>query len=191
MNSTLDPRRFTEPLWMVERDFAPPSSASDLYVGRCPIQQARELNALWHSRLPHAQRSPWCAAFAASYCGYIYAVALWHNPSSRSLPHHWAELRRMAVAPDAPHCTASMFLAAMVRWYRTNEPEHERLISYQDTEVHRGTIYKAAGWTAAHYQKPRLRDRTALRRGTNRLYRRADINPAAEGSGKVRWEKLL
>lgn len=169
----------------------PPATARRLTVDLCPTGHARLLVALWHSRLPETQRGPWQHAFRAHANGLTYAVALWHNPSSPGLPHHWAELRRMAVAPDAPHCTASFFLARMADWYRHNEPEHERLISYQDTEVHQGTIYKAAGWTAAHYQPPRVRDRSKPRRGTGRAYRRADVNPAAEASGKIRWEYAI
>ena len=51
--------------------------------------------------------------------GVTYAVALWHNPSARTLPGHWLELRRMACAPDAPHCTASRFLAEMTKAQQT------------------------------------------------------------------------
>ncbi len=183
---TAAPERSLNPLW--QEEVSPPASVRDLTCEPCAISVARELNAAWHSRLPHTQRGPWQYAFAAHKDGIVYAVALWHNPSARTLPSHWLELRRLAVAPDAPHCTASWMLARMVRWFKTNTPERERAISYA---VHTGTIYKAAGWTVGLVAKPRLRDRSAPRRGTRRAYR-VDANgkdPAC--SAKVRWEMSL
>lgn len=35
----------------------------------------------------------------------------------------------------------------MTRLIRREQPEMNRLISYQDTEAHTGCIYRAAGWT--------------------------------------------
>jgi len=66
-----------------------------------------------------------------------------------------------------------------------------KAISYQDTEVHTGTIYKACGWTAAFLSKGRVRNRHKPRVGTNRPYRQ-DINGiTAAMAPKVRWEKAL
>ncbi len=184
--------RLLEPLWGIF-PAAEPSKATDLVCERCPIDTARILNALWHSRLPDTQRGPWQFAFCAHMDGYIYAVALWHNPSARMLPSHWLELRRMAVAPDAPHCTASWFLGRMRRWFQQHEPERERLISYQDADVHTGTIYRAAGWDPTHHAKPRIRDRSKPRVGSGgrRDYRSNLNGQAPDGAGKVRWEKAL
>lgn len=107
------------------------------------------------------------------------------------LPAHWLELRRMAVSGDAPHCTASWFLGQMRKWFLHNVPERERLISYQDTGVHTGTIYKAAGWEPAHHAKPRSRDRSKPRVGTRRDYRSNLNGSEPDGAGKIRWEKSL
>ena len=63
------------------------------------------------------------------------------------------ELRRMAVANDAPKNTPSRFLSVMVRLVKKNHPELRRLISYQDTAVHAGTIYRASGWVQTRIQK--------------------------------------
>ena len=79
----------------------------------------------------------------------------------------------------------------MVRRLRVEFPEYERAISYQDTEVHMGTIYKAAGWTPAHHAKPRQRDRTGFRAGTRRMYRWNLNGDSPDGAGKVRWERFL
>jgi hypothetical protein len=145
----------------------------------------------WHSRLPNTQRGPWTHAFAAVHDGRIYAVALWNSPSARTLPSHWRELRRMACAPDAPKNTASWFLAHMVRWFRRLEPQRERVLSYQDTAVHKGTIYKAAGWHPVYVSKPRVRDRSGNRTGTERKYRWNINGIEQDAAAKVRWEYIL
>ena len=116
-----------------------------------------------------------------------FAVALWNNPSARCLPGHWRELRRMACAPDAPKFTASRFLGWMVRWFKQHEPEHEKLISYQDTAVHNGTIYKACGWVAESVTVERVRDRSKNRTNTTRAYRSNINGVEPDKSSKVRW----
>jgi hypothetical protein len=181
--------RSLNPLWQPET--ARPASVRELTCDRCAVSVARELNAEWHSRLPTTQPSPWQFAFAAHSSGIVYAVALWHNPSARTLPSHWLELRRLAVAPDAPHCTASWMLARMARYFKQHAPDRERLISYQDCAVHTGTIYRAAGWTQGLVAKPRLRDRSKPRIGTRRDYRSDSNGTAPAASAKVRWEKPL
>jgi hypothetical protein len=79
---------------------------------------------------------------------YRELISLWHS----RLPdagEFYSELRRFAIAPDAPKNTASRLLSVMVRFIRKNRPHVVKLISYQDTEVHVGTIYKASGWQSA------------------------------------------
>lgn len=146
------------------------------------------LVAAWHSRLPHVQWNPWRVCFAAHYDNTVFGVALWNNPSARTLPDDWLELRRMAVAPDAPHCTASFMLGAMKRQIGSLFPEVVRLISYQDQAVHTGTIYKAAGWIPAWETKARVRDRSKPRAGTKRAYRSNANGADPDASPKTRWE---
>ncbi len=181
--------RLLHPLWNELTE--PPTSPRALVCERCPVSVARHLNAVWHSRLPVTQRGPWQFAFAAHHQGTIYAVALWHNPSARTLPSHWLELRRLAVAPDAPHCTASWMLGRMRRYFAQHCPERERLISYQDAAVHTGTIYRAAGWTVGNVAAPRVRDRSKARVGTRRDYRSNANGLEPDASPKVRWELAL
>jgi hypothetical protein len=88
------------------------------------------------------------------------------------------ELRRMAIAPDAPKNTASRMLGIMRRKIQAKFPEIIRLVSYQDTEVHTGTIYKASGWRVANIQE-RAED------WTNTTRNRAKPQSTAP---KVRWE---
>ena len=165
-----------------------PLRAKDLVFSPCDKMHAVRLVHEWHSRLPNCQRGPWQFAFHAHRGGITYAVALWNTPSGRCLPQHWLELRRMACAPDSPKNTPSRFLAWMARYFAAHYPKRERLISYQDTAVHQGTIYKAAGWTAAHVSKPRVRDRSGKRAGTRRDYRWNLNGVSADASAKVRWE---
>lgn len=185
---------------MIDRRMAPlfepeqhsaPSKASELVVSPCATSLACEMVREYHSRLPKVQNGPWKLAFAAQYRNTCFGAALWHNPSARGLPQDWLELRRLVVAPDAPHCTASRMLGQMTRWIRRYMPEVSRVISYQDVDVHTGTIYRAAGWTPAYFSKPRLRDRSKPRVGTRRSYR-IDLNGTPPASaGKVRWELEL
>jgi hypothetical protein len=176
----------------VEHPDGGPRKATELTVEICPVPHARLLTQKWHSRLPNVQKGPWMHAFRAHWNGYTYGVALWHNPSARGLPQNWVELRRMAVADDAPHCTASRMLGQMAHWFRTNKPGCNRLISYQDEQVHTGTIYNAAGWTRAYYSKPRERQRGGYSRpGTGREYRTGINGMAPDQAGKWRWELEL
>ena len=165
--------------------------ASDLLFEVCPVKEATRLNRRWHSRLPQVHDIFWQYAFRGSIQNVIYVVALWSQPTTRCLPNHWLELRRLACAPDAPKNTASRMLGWMTRHFKSICPERERCISYQDTTAHRGTIYKAAGWTQAYTGKAMRRDRTTFKRTENSLYR-ANINGAdVDQSAKIRWEKSL
>lgn len=97
----------------------------------------------------------------------------------------------MACAPDVPKNTPSAFLAWMARYFERECPEREMMLSYQDTAVHLGTIYKAAGWFNAHESKPRIRDRSGKRAGTARMYRWNINGVDADASAKVRWQRAI
>jgi len=124
-------------------------------------------------------------AFHAKCGGVSYAVALWSTPVARMLPGNWLELRRLACSPEMPKNGASSFLAWMVRYLRKKSPATERLISYQDTEVHSGTIYRAQGWAVGYtgtsgdsWDRP------------NRS--RPNLNgDETIASAKIRWERVL
>lgn len=129
----------------------PALSAKGLRVERVPLEFARDLNRAWHSRLPRfgtgfIRKMPFLC-FSADHEGRSYAVAIWSNPVARNLPQReWLELRRLTTAPDAPRNTCTRMLRVMEILIRKTRPEVSRLISYQDTEVHTGAIYRAAGW---------------------------------------------
>ena len=164
-----------------------PIKARNLSFDLCSKSFAVRLIGEWHSRLPICQSAPWRFAFHAFANDYTYAIALWNNPSARTLPGHWLELRRLAAAPDAPFNTCSRFLGWMVRYFRKNYPESERCISYQDTAVHSGTIYKASNWSVDYVSKERTRDRSKKRIGTNRAYRSNINGVETDSSAKIRW----
>ena len=148
--------RVVHPLFQVEGGGATPTSPLQLHIGVIHITKAIMLNSFWHSRLPtvvrgNIDRNKYSLSFGAEYNGVFYATAIWSSPVARHLATRnddWLELRRMAISDDAPKNTASRMISIMVKAIRKKFPNIKRLISYQDTEVHHGTIYKASGWKA-------------------------------------------
>lgn len=87
--------------------------------------------------------------FAAVYELNYFAVAMWTTPvaANRMINgFNMLELRRLAIAPDAPKYTATYMLGKMIKHIKIHMLDIHKLVSYQDTEVHTGTIYKAANW---------------------------------------------
>jgi hypothetical protein len=148
------------PLFQVEGGGAIPTSPLQLNFHETTMMIACKLNALWHSRLPkiglshlrrYASRKLTTRYYVAEFDGTYFAVAIWSSPIALIFNNTGAyELRRLAIAPDAPKNTASRMLGWMKRDIKKKMPEVTRLISYQDTAVHSGTIYKAAGWNLIH-----------------------------------------
>lgn len=141
------------PLFRVGEGGSTPTSALSLTFMTVGVETVIELNRAWHSRLPKLSRNNLLASehrafYAAEFDGLFYAVAAWTHPIARLLPSDTCmELRRLAIADDAPKYTASRMLGWMVRDIWKRFPVVDRLVSYQDCEVHKGTIYLAAGWT--------------------------------------------
>lgn len=147
MEKCADDVRLAYPLFQGESGGSNPTSALQLYVRKIDKKHGYSLNKKWHSRLPVLENYQTCEWYAAEYDGIIYAVACWGHPLARKLNgRNWYELRRMAISPESPHNTASRFLSIMVKILKREHPEIVKLISYQDTEVHRGIIYRASNW---------------------------------------------
>jgi len=185
--------RVVHPLFPVEGGGSIPTSPLQLHVGEIHVTRAIQLNAIWHSRLPNVvrgniDRNTHSVCFGAEYAGNFYASAIWSSPVAGNRLSSdgtiWLELRRFAIASDAPKNTASRVMAIMVRLLRVKFPDVTRLISYHDTDVHSGTIYKAAGWTATK----KVTDSNWGVRSSGRGRKRAP--PVAPGI-KVRWELAL
>jgi hypothetical protein len=183
VNLGADDVRAAYPLFPGEGGGSTPTSALGLFFCKTDLETVIRLNWKWHSRLPHISRSNMqrtrrLACYAAEADGIFYAAAVWTQPVARLLNPDWLELRRLAIADDAPKNTASRFLGWMVRDIKARWPGVPRLISYQDTAVHRGTIYRASGWTDAG-----VTNQDGAWDRPNR-HRRA----AQSGSPKRRWE---
>lgn len=173
--------RVMHPLFHGDEGGSIPTSPLQLDVGRIEMKVAIPLNDKWHSRLPAFTSPPErCMAYGAAHGGIFYAVAIWSPPLARMLNHTGRyELRRFAIAPDAPRNTASRVLRVMALLLAKERPDVDTLISYQDTAVHSGTIYKAAGWS------PVLRST-----GGEWIRARGSIK-AQSAAPKVRWELRL
>lgn len=153
-----DSVRVAYPLFQTDGGGSTPTSALQLFFTTCSRECFVGCNRLWHSRLPEIGRSFGRVYYRAEFGSMIYAVAFWSNPVARLLPQQtWLELRRLAIAPDSPKNTASRMISWMVRDIKKRFPEVERLISYQDCDVHTGGIYKAAGWKQAEGYVSRAR----------------------------------
>ena len=181
-----DSVRVAYPLYQEEGGGSIPTSPLQLHFGRLEEAVFAKLNATWHSRLPKIGNSHFRICYGAEHGGLYYAVAAWSNPVARLLPQlTWLELRRFAIASDAPRFTASRMLGWMVRDIRKIFPKVERLISYQDLEAHQGTIYKASGWKEADNFKPRARGWI----GWGNRPRKGRTNQAI--APRMRWELSL
>jgi len=173
------------PLFRSGRGGAIPTSALQLKIRRCNVHQACELNALWYSRFPkidwsNVVRNKDSACYVAEYDDIAYAVAIWSSPiaANRLVEGNTAlELRRMAICDNAPTNTASRMIGVMRRMIVKEMPHLTLLVSYQDTDVHAGTIYKASGWIAA-----------AQNKGTSWTNENRQRNKEQSLADKVRWE---
>ena len=178
----VDSTRIVRPLFQEADSGLIPTSTLQLRFSRCPEHICVDLIRAWHSRLPRIGNSHFRVCYAGEAYDRYYAVAAWSNPVARLLPQTtWLELRRFAIAGDAPKNTASRMLGWMRRDIHKRFPEVERLISYQDLDAHAGTIYKAAGWIPArNYQSRPARWSISRKRA-----RVSTHNPQAP---RMRWE---
>jgi hypothetical protein len=131
-----------------------PKSPKEMRLVEVGVDFVMEKNYQWHSRLPETYKGNLVGNkhrvfYAAEFNEHCFAVAIWTSPVSRKLAEQgtFIELRRLAIAPDAPKFTATWMIGKMVKDIKKRFPEVTKLYSYQDTEVHTGTIYAAANWT--------------------------------------------
>lgn len=176
------------PLFQAEYGGSKPTSALQLKISKCDVHLACKLNGMWHSRFPRIEwsnvvRNQYSACYVAECANLYYAVAIWSSPVAANRLKNGdtaLELRRMAIAPDAPDNTASRMLKIMRLMVAKQMPHITVLLSYQDTEVHKGTIYKASGWKAVA-----CNESTDWTTGTRKR------NTAQSLAAKVRWEYTL
>jgi len=166
----------------------PPQSPKQFEFKVIRAITACELNLKWHSRLPiidwsNVVRNTHYVCFGAMFENEWYATAIWSSPVAQNrftYGKQMLELRRMAISKNCPKNTATAMLAFMRKYIAKEMPEIAMLISYQDTEVHLGTIYKADNWFAAH-ESPGL--------SWSNKSRSRNIEQSL--ASKIRWEYKL
>jgi hypothetical protein len=154
-----------------------------------PAKAACELNAKWHSKFPEIHwsnvvRNKRYICYAAKFEGNYFAVSIWSSPiAGHRFKDGWLllELRRMAICEKAPKNTASRMLSWMCKDIKKRFPEIIRLISYQDTVAHLGTIYKASNWKLINTMSKETDWRSTGRKR----------NIPQSNAPKVRWELEL
>lgn len=161
-----------------------PKSPKLLNLREVGVDFAMKYNELWHSRLPitsHSNmiRNTHKIFYGAEYQDHCFAIAMWTTPVANNRmakDQVWLELRRLAIAPDAPKFSATWMLSKMIKDIRKKYPEITKLVSYQDTEVHSGTIYSAGNWIKDSVSK--FQEWSTNSRKRNHLQSKAD---------KIRW----
>lgn len=131
-----------------------PNSPRKINLREIGVKDAMEFNLRWHSTLPitsHANmiKNAHKVFFGAEYKSHCFASAMWTDPvagNRMSKDQVWLELRRLAIAPDAPKFTATWMIGQMVKDIKKRFTDVTTLVSYQDADAHTGTIYKAANW---------------------------------------------
>lgn len=181
-----DSIRVVHPLFQVEGGGSTPTSPLQLNIGKIDRNIFEILNREWHSRLPNATNTFEGIFFGAEFDGKFYAVAWWSKPVARALAGRGMfELRRFAIANNAPKNTASRMLAIMKNFIFKEMPNIRVLISYQDTDVHNGTIYKGAGWKIGNHGQ---------RIDEKKNYNNWKTRPGRKNHStapKVRWEMVI
>lgn len=165
-----------------------PTSPLQMRVEKIDVISACILNKKWHSRLPiidwsNVTRNIHYVCYGSKYEYNWFAVAIWSTPVAANRfinGNKYLELRRMAISDNSPKFTASWMIGIMVKLIKKQFPDVIKLISYQDTDVHNGTIYKASGWNQNHITK-------GIDWSTNKRKR----NKCQTMSDKIRWELEL
>ena len=151
----------------------------------CRAQVACMLNELWHSRLPkihwsNVVRNTHYVCYYFSYKQAVLGVGIWSSPVAQnrlSGGKTILELRRLALSELCPFNTATRVISEMIKKIKVKFPDIKKLISYQDTEVHNGTIYKASNW--------KIGCETKLLDWTTKDRKRMALQSTAN---KIRWD---
>ena len=131
-----------------------PDSPKKMSLKKIGVRHAMRYNEMWHSRLPitvegNLLRNKRSIFYGAEFQDHCFASAIWTDPVANNRlnkDYVWLELRRLAISPDAPKFTATWMISKMIKNIKKEFPEVTRLVSYQDCDVHKGTIYAASNW---------------------------------------------
>lgn len=165
-----------------------PKKVKMLECQRTNFDIAAEFNKNFHSVLPKTiksnfKRNSICICFSLTYENHIFGVGMWTNPIAKNRfkdSNQILELRRLCLIDISPKNSASRFIKLMICQIKHEYKHIKRLISYQDSEQHLGTIYKAANWEpfdCGNFQKWNTKKRIR--------------NKSQSNSRKIRWEFLL
>jgi hypothetical protein len=163
-------------------------NVNDIEIQECRAQVACMLNELWHSRLPlihwsNVVRNTHYVCFVFKYKEAIIGVGIWSSPVAQNRMKDGKrilELRRLALSNVCPKNTASKVISVMIDKIKEKFPEIIKLVSYQDTEVHLGTIYKASNWVKGG--EVDFIDWSSEKRKRNKIQ---------SDASKIRWEYHL
>lgn len=169
-------------------DFENLKSPKQLTIKKIKAKQASLLNERWHSKLPKIHwsnivRNTHYVCYGFYFKDYVVGVGIWSSPVAQNRFKNGKEileLRRLALSEQCPKNTASRVIALMIKEIEKEFPEINRLISYQDTSVHSGTIYAASNWHNAQ-------EIDFISWNTNNRNRNKDQST----SKKIRWEYFL
>ena len=192
MNKRAGSAVVAHPLFQEEKGGSIPTSALSFDIVEMGMRRAQQLNQEWHSMLPRTDLGnllcgSTSVAYAAEFEGNYYAVAIWSQPIIRAVcDGHTIELRRLAICDTAPKNTASRMLGVMRKLVKRKFPEMTKAVSYLAVDVHKGTIYRAAGWTIAGEIVAARPQRFS---GVNKKTRAT--GPLQTKSRKQRWERML
>lgn len=175
-------------LFQVDEGGAIPTSPHQLEIRKVSAKSACGLNEEWHSRLPkidwsNVVRNVHYICFIAYYQNTPFGVGIWSTPVAGNRfkdGEKLLELRRLAISPNAPKNSATRMISVMTRLIRKELPDIIKLISYQDTEVHKGTIYKASNWVVGGESA-----------GISWTNKNRERNKEQTLAKKVRWEYTL
>ena len=163
-------------------------SPKELEIREIRAQIACMLNELWHSRLPkihwsNVVRNTHYICYGFFYQQAVIGVGIWSSPVAQNRMKDGKkilELRRLALSEMCPYNTATFVISQMVKRIKVKFPDIIKLVSYQDTKVHSGTIYKASNWIKAGQVEFLNWDTKFRKRGV-----------AQSDASKIRWEYLL
>ena len=163
-------------------------SVNDITVEECRAQIACMLNELWHSRLPaihwsNVVRNTHYVCYVFKYRQAVIGVGIWSSPVAQNRMKDGKtilELRRLALSDVCPRNTATKVIACMIKAIKAKFPDIKKLVSYQDKDVHHGTIYKASNWIEA--------DEVKLADWSNKTRKRSALQSDAN---KIRWEYYI
>jgi hypothetical protein len=165
-----------------------PASPCEITIKEIKPKLASVLNERWHSRLPKIHwsnivRNTHYVCYGLFYNNEVIGIAIWSSPVAQNRfkdGKKILELRRLALSEKCPKNTASRCISVMVKMIKRKFPGIIRLISYQDTSVHTGGIYKASNWVKS--------TETDFSSWTTKSRRR---NKDQADAKKVRWELCI